>query len=36
VECHIYASNPGLGDGDGDGTFFLCAALFYFGLTWRG
>jgi hypothetical protein len=34
VECHFYESSPGLGDGDG--TFFLCLALFYFGSTWRG
>jgi len=31
VECPFYASNPGLGDGDG--TFFLRSALFYFCLT---
>jgi hypothetical protein len=34
VECYFYAS--GLGLRDGDGTFFLLSALFYFGLTWSG
>jgi hypothetical protein len=34
MECSFYEVNSGLGDGDG--SFFLRAALLHFGSTWRG